>query len=374
MKPVRTYEEDVPMKKTTMLLFTLIALVLVALTGCSGGQEATAGADGAAAEPVETYSWIVQSCFPKNMPLTDQTIQLWADKVTAMSGGRLQITLHGDGEIVPGPEVFEAVRDGALDAGMNTPAWQKGEFPASDLFYTLPGGVTEFHDLFVWLYGYGGMELEQEMYGDQIKVIPLGLTPPEELWMNKEITSLDDFAGLKIRAAGLSMDLFEALGASTVLLGGGEVVPSLQRGVIDAAEFAFPSMDVPLGLPDVASHVYGPPLHMGPNKFQLVINPAKWEELPADLQAIVETAALAASSEGYAKEWIATMEAFEYMHNETDLIITKLSPEVQAQARELTYQILDEKSAEDPFFAKVWESQRLFLEQFEPYDDFTSFD
>ncbi len=362
------------MKKTRMLLFTLIALVLVVLTGCSGGGATSADSGKAADKPMETYSWIVQSCFPKNMPLTAQTIQLWADKVTAMSGGRLKITLHGAGEIVPGPEVFEAVRDGALDAGMNTPAWQKGEFPASDLFYTLPGGVTEFHDLFVWLYGFGGKDLEQEMYGDQIKVIPLGLTPPEEMWTNKEITSLKDFAGLKIRAAGLSMDLWDALGASSVLLAGGEVVPSLQRGVIDAAEFAFPSMDVPLGLPDVASYVYGPPLHMGPNKFQLVINPAKWNELPADLQAVVENAAVAATFEGYANEWIATMKAFDHMKNETDLVITKLPAELQKQARELTYKILDEKSAEDEMFAKIWESQRSFLEQFEAYDEFTSFD
>jgi len=360
------------MKRLSVALLGSLVFLALALSGCSGaggeaGTEAGAREEG-------TYDWIVQSCFPLNMALSQRGIVLWAEKVTEMSGGRLNITLHGSGEIVPGPEVLDAVRDGALDAAANTPAFQKGEFPASDLFYTLPGGVTEFHDLFVWMYGFGGKELEQEMYGDQIIVFPLGFTPPEQIWTNKPIKTLDDIKGLKIRAAGLSTDLWNELGAAPVLLPGGEVVPSLQRGVVDAAEFTFPSMDVPLGLPDVSTHVYGPPLHMGTNMFQLIINPDRWAELPDDLKAIVENAAVAASSEGYAQEWIETMKYFDQMRNEMDLVIEKLPVDIQKTSRELTYEILEQRSEEDEFFKKVWESQRTFLEQFEPYDNFSTFD
>jgi TRAP-type mannitol/chloroaromatic compound transport system substrate-binding protein len=362
------------MKRSAVLLIVAVVVVgLFAACGGGGGQAAATEEEGGQAQ-METYSWIVQSCFPNNMPLTERTIALWAEKVEAMSGGQLEITLHGAGEIVPGPEVFDAVRDGALDAGMNTPAWQKGEFPAGDLFYTLPGGVTEFHDLFVWEWGYGGKELEQEMYGDEIVVFPLGLTPPEQFWANRNITTAEDFSGLKVRSAGLSMDLWQALGGSPVLLSGGEVVPSLQRGVIDAAEFAFPSMDVPLGLPDVADFVYGPPIHMGSNKFQLVINPEKWAELPDHLKAIVENAATSATFEGYAQEWVATFESFQEMQEMEDLTIQKLPVEVQQRAIDLAFQILEEKSAEDEFFAKVWESQKSFLEDYQPYYEFSSFD
>ncbi len=360
------------MKRLSAALLALLVVSVFLLSGCAAGGGEAADAD--AGPEQETFSWIVQSAFPLNMALSQRGIVLWAEKVEEMSGGRLEITLHGGGEIVPGPEVLDAVRDGALDAAANSPAFQKGEFPASDLFFTLPGGVTEFHDLFVWMYGYGGAELEQEMYGDQLVVFPLGFTPPEQTWTNKPIETLADIEGLKIRAAGLSTDLWEALGASPVLLPGGEVVPSLQRGVVDAVEFTFPSMDVPLGLPDVATHVYGPPLHMGANMFQLIINPEKWAELPDDLKSIVENAAIAASSEGYALEWIETMEYFEQMRNNPDLTIDSLSPEIQRTARDLTYEILERRSQEDEFFAKVWESQRSFLEQFEPYDNFTSFD
>jgi TRAP-type mannitol/chloroaromatic compound transport system substrate-binding protein len=360
------------MKRAASILLTAV-LTLGLFVACGGGQGESDQAQ-AEKQQEKSYKWIVQSCFPKNMPLTERTVALWAEKVNTMSGGRLEITLHGSGEIVPGPEVFEAVRDGALDAGMNTPAWQKGEYPAGDLFYTLPGGVTEFHDLFVWEWGYGGKELEQEMYGDEIVVFPLGLTPPEEFWANREIKRIEDFQGLKVRSAGLSMELWQELGGSPVLLPGGEVVPSLQRGVIDAAEFAFPSMDVPLGLPDVAKYVYNPPLHMGSNKFQLVINPKKWNELPAELQAIVENAATAATFEGYAKEWVATMEAFQEMQGMEDLTIVKLSEEIQQEAINLAFKILNEKSQEDEFFGKVWNSQKTFLERYQPYHQFASFD
>jgi len=362
------------MKKMFTVGLTSIILLMFLFMGCSGAGDEGEVSETAAAPEMETYEWIVQSCFPLNMALSQRGIVMWAEKVEEMSGGRLEITLHGSGEIVPGTEVLDAVREGALDAAANTPAFQKGEFPASDLFYTLPGGVTEFHDLFVWMYGFGGKDLEQEMYGDEIVVFPLGFTPPEQIWTNKEINTLEDIKGLKIRAAGLSTDLWNALGAAPVLLPGGEVVPSLQRGVVDAAEFTFPSMDVPLGLPDVSTHVYGPPLHMGANMFQLIINPDKWAELPGDLKAIVENAAVAASSEGYALEWIETMKYFDQMQNEMDLVIKKLPKNIQDTSKELTYEILEERSKEDEFFKKVWESQRTFLEKFEPYDDFSSFD
>jgi len=316
--------------------------------------------------------WKAQSCFPMNMPLTDNAIGLWAKKVQEMSGGRLVIELSGDGSIVKGPQVYEAVRDGILDAGQNTPAWQKGRFPAGDLLYTLPGGVTEYHDYILWVYGGGGWELAQEMYKGEIVVFPLGLTPPEEIWTNKPIKSLADFKGLKMRNAGLSMELFQKMGASVVLLAGGEVVPALQRGVIDAAEFADPSMDLALGLPDVAKYVIGPPIHMGSNMFQLLVNPKAWNDLPADLKAIVREATISATLEGYARHWAAAIKAFDKIKGKVTVI--KLSPKDQAEARKLAMQILDEKSRQDPFFKKVWESQKKFKESYQPLHKFTAFD
>jgi TRAP-type mannitol/chloroaromatic compound transport system substrate-binding protein len=317
--------------------------------------------------------WKGQTCFGLATPLAKNTIVLWKENVEKMSGGRLVIDLHDAGEIAPPTKVYDAVRDGILDFGLNTPAWQKGRYPAGDLFYTLPAGILEFNDLIIWMYGGGGKELQQEMYGNEIIVFPLGLTPPEEIWSKRPIKTLADVKGLKIRAAGLSMDLWEKLGASVVLLPGGEVLPSLQRGLIDAAEYLEPSVDYTLGLHEVCKYRFGPPVHMSNNIFQLVVKPASWKALPDDLKAIVENAAMASSFQGYARFWIDSIK-FNKKIEEYGIITTKLPKEEQAKARKLGLEILDEKSKKDPYFAKVWQSQREFIEKYKPYYDLSKFD
>ncbi|MBC7331467.1 MAG: TRAP transporter substrate-binding protein DctP [Synergistetes bacterium] len=321
----------------------------------------------------ETKTLIGASCFPLKSPLGKYGIVSWAEKVEAMTGGRLKIRLHEPGEIVPGTEVLDAVRKGVVDLGMNTPAWQKGEFPAGDLFYTLPGGVFDFHDLFVWMYSGEGIKLQQEMYKGAIVAFPLGLTPPEEIWSTKPVKTLEDIKGLKIRAAGLSMELWKALGASVVLLPGGEVLPALRRGLIDATEFAYPSMDYALGLHEVAKYLFDPPIHMGSNMFQLAINPKVWESLSPDLREIIKSAAIAATIEGYAKAWVESAEAFEKI-KQAGVQMTKLSVEDQKKAKEIAFKILEEKSKEDEYFKKVWESQKRFLQKIRPFYEFSKFD
>ncbi len=347
-------------------LSTVILLVLAIIVGLA----TTTGLSYAADKPIK---WKGQTCFPLGHPLGKNTIVLWKEIVDKMSGGRLVIDLHDAGEIVPPVKIYDAIRDGLLDFGMNSPAYQKGRYLAGDLFYTLPAGILAFNDLIIWLYGGGGKELEQQMYGEEVIVFPLGLTPPEEIWSKKPIKTLADIKGLKIRCAGLSMDLWEKLGASVVLLPGGEVLPSLQRGLIDAAEYLEPSVDYTLGLHEVCKYRFGPPVHMSNNIFQLLIKPKAWKALPDDLKAIVENAAMAATFQGYTRFWIDSIEynkKIEKYGTET----TKLSKEAQAKCRELGFEILDEKSRKDPYFAKVWKSQREFIEKYKPYYDLTAFD
>ena len=348
-------------KKASRLLMALVlALFMIAASGSSATAE-------------ETIRWKGQSCFPISTPLGKHTIVLWKDFVEKMSGGRMQLTLHDAGEIVPGSKVYDAVKDGLLDFGLNTPAYQKGKYPAGDLFYTLPAGILEFNDLILWLYGGGGKELEQEMYGNELRVFPLGLTPPEEIWSKRPINTLDDIKGLKIRAAGLSMDLWEKLGASVVLLTGGEVLPALQRGMIDATEFLEPSFDYTMGLHEVCKYRFGPPIHMSNNIFQLLIKTKSWEALPDDLKTIVEKAAMAATFQGYADFWQSSIE-YNTKIEEYGTITNKLSKADQEKARKLGMEIINEKAQKDPFFKKVWESQKAFIEEYKPYHDLTKFD
>jgi len=349
-------------KKRLSLVF-LAGLIMVLMLAFAPGVSSAA----------DKITWKGESCFGVASPLGAHTIVLWKNFVEKMSGGRMVLTLHDAGEIVPPTKIYDAVKDGLLDFGLNTPAWQKGKYPAGDLFYTLPAGILAFNDLVIWLYGGGGKELEQEMYGKELIVFPLGLTPPEELWSKKPVKTLADIKGLKIRAAGLSMDLLQKLGASVVLLPGGEVLPSLQRGVIDATEYLEASVDYTLGFHEVCKYRFGPPVHMSNNIFQLLIKTKSWEALPADLKVIVEKAAMAATFQGYADFWQDTIE-FNKKIEAYGVTTYKLSKEDQATCRKLGFEIIDEKSAQNPFFKKVWESQKAFIEKYKPYDDLTKFD
>jgi len=350
------------MERKTMrviLMTVVMAILFCFMTGAVFGAE--------------KIRWKGTTCFGLSTPLGKYTIVYWKKFVEEMSGGRLEITLHDANEIVPATKVYDAVRDGLLDFGANTPAFQKGTYPAGDLFYTLPGGVLEFNDLILWLYGGGGKELEQEMYGKEIIVFPLGLTPPEEVWSKRPIKTLDDIKGLKIRSAGLCMELWQKLGASVVLLAGGEVLPALQRGLIDAAEYVDAAYDYSAGFHEVCKYRFGPPIHMSNNIFQLVIKPKSWNALPPDLKAIVEKGAMAATFQGYADYWQETIKANKKIE-EYGTITHKLSKADQQRARALTMEIIDEKSKKDPFFAKVWQSQKAFIEKYKPYFDLTKFD
>ncbi len=171
----------------------------------------------------------------------------------------------------------------------------------------------------------------------------------------------------------MSMDLWEKLGASVVLLPAGEVVPALQRGMIDASEILDASLDYTLGLHEVCKYRFGPPLHMSNNIFQLLVKPKSFNALPDDLKAIVEKAAMAATFQGYADFWQSSME-FNTKIEEYGTITTKLPKEEQLKARKLAFEILEEKAQKDPYFKKVWESQKAFIKKYKPYAELTTFD
>ncbi len=345
-------------KRATLIFLVLLMSVAIATPGIAAEK---------------TFKLKGQTCFGLASPLGQNTIVIWKELVEKMSNGRIQLQLFDAGEIIPSNQVFEAVSGGVLDFGLNTPAWQKGKYPAGDLFYTLPGGVLAFNDLIVWMYGGGGVELEQEMYGDAVIVFPLGLTPPEEIWTSKPIHTLEDIKGLKIRTAGLGTELWQELGASVVTLPGGEVLPSLQRGLINAAEFLDASMDYSLGIHEILKYRFGPPIHMSNNIFQLLINPSTWKKLPADLQAIMKNAAMVATFQGYADHWIDAIEANKKLEA-AGIKTTKLSKADQVKAHKIAMKIIEKKAKSDPYFAKVWASQKAYLEKYKPYNNLTSFD
>ena len=237
-------------------------------------------------EPPVVIEWTSQSMDPPGTPAYRLTVK-WAEDIYRLSGGRLRITVHPSGAIVPLLEAFPAVSKGTLDvAHMWHPFWV-GIDPVFGIFCGSAMGMTP-HETVVWYFEWGGEELVAEKYAEyNIHHIGAGSTPAEVfLWASHPVRTFADLEGLTVRAAGLSLAMFGRLGISAYWMPGGETPPALLKGVVDAAEFATFAYDVAIGF-----HEAVPYAMVGPRAttmtYNMLINMDRWNELPPDLQAIV---------------------------------------------------------------------------------------
>jgi TRAP-type mannitol/chloroaromatic compound transport system substrate-binding protein len=298
----------------------------------------------------------------------------FAERVNAMAGGRLKIEVSAAGAIVPAFEVLDAVHKGILDVGHAWPGYWFGKHPACTLFSSVAGGPFGMDNLdyMSWIYLGGGLQLYNELLQKELKmnvvVFPAsGETAEPQGWFKKPIKDIKTFKGLKFRAAGAASEVFKVLGMSVVILPGGEIVPAIQRGVIDAGEFSDPSADMKMGFQDVAKYYYNPGVHQPTGFMEVVINKKKWEELPADLKAIVENAAMATQQ---------YFDAFMIDQNSKDMqtLITKHGVKVMETPREILMEVLkawdkvaEKYTKENAYFAKVYASQKAWAERIVPY-------
>jgi len=296
------------------------------------------------------------------------------EKIEAMSGGRLKINLLAAGAIVPPFEVLDAVHKGILDGGHAWPGYWYGKHPAATLFGSVPGGPfgMSSEDYLGWLYMGGGKELYNELLQKELKMHVVafptfGETPEPLGWFPKPIKDVKDFRGLKFRAGGMSAEVFKAMGMSVVTLPGGEIVPAMQRGVIDAGEFSDPSSDMAMGFQDVRKFYHMPGTHQPTGMMEILINMKKWDELPADLKAIVEYAAMAEAIH-------FTLKMLNQNSRDLDTLVTKHGVKVIESPREILVEVLkawdkvaEKYVKENPFFAKVYESQKKWAQQVVPY-------
>jgi TRAP-type mannitol/chloroaromatic compound transport system substrate-binding protein len=315
-----------------------------------------------AAEPV--VKWKVQTPWPKAL-WQHKTAEIWAKDIERISGGRMKIDLFATDEIVPAFEVFNAVQRGTLDAGHTWAGYVIGKYPAATMFAATPA----FFDLlgyWTWMMAGGGKELWQETYGNALKVFPAGMLFAEGGgWANKKITKLSDFKGLKYRTVLIWGQILSEAGASVVTLPAGEIVPSLQRGTLDAAEFSTPVTDLPLGFHEVAKYWYFPGLHQIAGFVELLVNNKKWEALSPDLKEVV----LAACNNQMANAlpfWLtADAEAVQKIKKEGKVTILRFPKEMQQDVLERFLKKYD--AQKDPMFQKVWKSQKEFMRLYNPY-------
>ena len=236
--------------------------------------------------------------WPKNFPGLGLAPEKFADYVNEMSAGRLTIKVYGAGELVPGFEVFDAVSQGTVQMGHSGAYYWKGKIPAAPIFSAIPFGMTatEFN---AWLHYGGGLALWQKLY-QPFGIIPLaGGNSGAQFagWFKKEIASVDDLKGLKMRIPGLGGEVLKRAGAIPVTLTGGEIFSALQSGAIDASEWVGPYNDLAFGFYQAADFYYSSVWHETGTNLEFLINQKALNELPEDLQKIIEIAAKAVNQD-----------------------------------------------------------------------------
>lgn len=327
------------------------------------GQASTtvAQASAPAVAQGQTFTLRMQSTWPTK-DIFHETFQDWGKKVEEMSGGRLKIEILPSGAVVGAFQVLDAVHAGTLDGGHGVAAYWFGKRKAFSLFGTGPSFGMDAEQLLGWINYGGGQDLYNELIQKELKLNVQsffhGPMPTQPLgWFNKEIKTPDDFKGLKYRTTGIAVDVFTELGAAVVNLPGAEIVPSLERGVIDGAEFNNPSSDRLLGFADVRKTLMLQSYHQPLECFELLINKTKYDALPADLKAIIKYANMAQSADFSWK--MLDRNSKDLAEIKKAGVKTYKTPKVVLEAQLKAWdKVAQKESAADPFFDKILKSQR----------------
>ncbi|MFQ5642904.1 MAG: TRAP transporter substrate-binding protein [Thiogranum sp.] len=332
-------------------------------TGCrqqSAAEQSTA----APAAPFKPLKWKMVTSWPKNFPGLGTGANTLAELITQMSGGRIQVKVYGAGEMVPALQVFDAVSSGTAELGHGASYYWKGKSEAAQFFSAVPFGLTA-EEMNAWLYHGGGMELWRETYA------PFGLLPMAAGntgvqmagWFNREINTLDDLKGLKMRIPGLGGEVLARAGGLPVNMAGGELYTSLKSGAIDATEWVGPYNDLAFGLHKAAKYYYYPGWHEPGTTLEAIVNLKVFEALPEELRVIVRNAVRVANQDMLAEYIARNNQALQILVTEHHIQVRKLPDAVLARLRELSDQVVAEIADKDALSQRVYTSFRDFRQQ-----------
>jgi TRAP-type mannitol/chloroaromatic compound transport system substrate-binding protein len=336
----------------------------------SGATAAAAGAAALAMPNVARAQEAVTFKFQSTWPAKDifhEFAQDFVNRVNEMGGGRLKIELLAAGAVAKALEVHDAVLAGTLDGGHGVTAYWYGKHKAFSLFGTPPAWGWRADQMIGWVKYGGGQalydELVQQVLGLNLVGFLTGPMPTQPLgWFKKPVEKPEDLSGLKYRTVGLSADLFKEMGAAVTILGGGEIVPAMDRGLLEAAEFNNPSSDRLLGFPDVSKDYMLQSYHQSAECFEIIFNKAKYEALAPDLQAILKYAAESASADMSWKAMDRYSKDLEAMKAEQGVKVHR-TPDSVLQAQLAAWDKVITAQSQEPFFAKVVESQKAWAKR-----------
>jgi TRAP-type mannitol/chloroaromatic compound transport system substrate-binding protein len=314
-------------------------------------------------------SWDMQSTYPSSLPQLGSLGKRIAERIGAVTDGTIEVKFQEPGAIVPALETFDAVSAGAVQAGWSAPGFWTGKDIGFAMFSSVPFGPAA-PEYLAWMKFGGGEELMRKLYARyNIHSLPCAIIAPEAAgWFRKEISTTEDLKGLKMRFFGLGARVMEKLGVSTQLLGPGDIYPALERGAIDATEFAMPAIDLGLGFHNVARYYYFPGWHQQSTILDLTINMDAWEELTDTQRTQIETVCDAALTYGLAEGEAIQFEALRKLQAE-GVEIKTWSPEI-LQAMETAWnEVVEEEKRNSPAFAEAWDSLSAFRENYRVWRD-----
>lgn len=345
-----------------------LGLAVFFLTACSTSESETNSDRGTSSQNTKV-NWRMTSTYPSTLLQIGTSGKRISTELTKISNGNIELKFYEPGVLAPPFETFDAVSYGAVEAGWSTPGYWAGKELALQLFASMPFGPSA-PEYLAWFDFGGGKELFEEIYHTHnIHSLVCGLTPPEASgWFKREIKSIDDFKGLKIRFFGLGAKVLEEIGAAPQLIAGGEIYQALELGTIDATEFAMPAVDERMGFYEVAKHYYMPGWHQQSTFFELMINLDAWNSLTENQQLLFETACSAnvrhAIAEGEALQpaALARLEA-------QGVQIHTWSPEILEGLEQAWNKVANDMQESDANFKRVWQSLQDFREQYKGWAD-----
>ena len=329
----------------------------------------TAAAATLAAPPTVAHAarkrWRMALAVPKTLPIWGEGMIRFAKQVETLTGGSIKIRVYGAAELIPALSTFESVANGEIQLGHSASYYWQGKVPSSPFFCAIPFGMST-DDMISWLNAAGGKELwDKVMLPHGVRSFPCGATGFQATgWFNKELKTVNDLKGLKVRVPGLAGKVYSKAGAKPVLLPGGEVFTALSTGVVDAVEWVGPYHDYILGLHKAASYFYTTSWGEPGAILELMCNEKAWQSLTESEKAAIEHACSETTLWMLAQWNTKNAEYLERIKQEGKTTIAKLPKEIEKRLRTLSSEVVAELSKSDPLTKEIYDSYTKFQHQY----------
>lgn len=356
-----------------MSKFTVCFLVTILCVSCLGDPPASMNPTAyEVAKPDKVFHWKMTTTWPPNFPVLGEVAEKYAEWVDELSNGQIKIKVYGGGELVPPLEAFDAVSQGTIEMGCGAAYYWAGKTPAAQFFAAVPFGMNS-QQITSWLETGEGYELWKKTYA-QFNLVPfMGGNTGVQMggWFNREINSVEDFKGLKMRLPGIGGKVIEKAGGAAVLVAGSEIYTSLERGVIDATEWIGPYHDYKMGFHKIAKYYYTPGWHETGSQLEFFVNKNLHDALPKHLQAMLQAAAKRA------QVWV--LSEFDKQNgiyldklvNEEGVEIREFSKETLDALRGYTKEAIQEMIGDDPLSKEVYQSYSDFQKRISKWSEVT---